>query len=473
MITTEELFELIEKYLFAFSSKEDAIKHIFNNDLNFYTKLDEKEIEKRINKNLIKYFRKQFESNKLPTLIKKYIKSNKLKRLSKNDMMFLDNIIIETEYEVTYEDLEKLLKIKQIEKYLKVAVKDEIELVEKLREFIELQESEEEVEEEEEEKEEEYDGADIEKLYERDAKRYELLTKEQERYYIKKYQEEDDPEAFDILVGSNQGLCKKVAARYEGRGLSKLDLIQEGNFGLMKCLKKFDLKRDTKLSTYAMWWIDQAMQKGIKDLGRTIRIPVHIIDSQDKLNRIENKFIATHGYEPTIEELVELTGFAAEQIKKLKDSDLKMVSFDKKVQTDDDSGSTLGEFIKSDIETPEELADIAADHDVLEGYLERLITDQNEKDGKREAQILRLRFGIELYNDESYRLIKKAGLEVKDKYILEDVAKMFGVTRERIRQLQNRGINTIIKYSIPYKRQLEVDDSIQYKKKKKNKKEEE
>lgn len=469
MITTEELFNLIEEYLFAFPSTEDAIKHIFNNDINSYTKLDEKEIERRVNNNLIKYFKKQFKSNKLPTIIKKYIKSNKLKRLSKLDMQFLDNIIYKTEYEVTYEDLEKLLNIKQISNYLKVSAKEELELVVKLRQFIKLQEAAEEEKEESveptqeksvEPTEEEYDGVNIEKIYERDSRRYKLLSREEERYYLKKYQEEDDKEAFDILIGSNQGLCKKIARRYEGRGLSKLDLIQEGNIGLIKCLEKFDLKRETKLSTYAMWWIDQSVQKAVKDKSKTIRVPVHVQDGQDKLNRVESAYMRKFGYEPTIEELAELSGFTKEKIKELKDSEFRMVSFDKKVQTDDDSGSTLGDFIKSEILTPEEILEEESEKELLNNYLERLAKDKNVGDGGRQEQIIRLRFGIELYNETTYELIRRAGFEVKDKYKLEDVGKIFGVTRERIRQLEAKAIKTLKKYGFSYKKELESNGKI-------------
>ena len=454
MITTDKLFELIDEYIFALPSKKEIIKHIFNNDIKSFTTMNQDEIEKKVNRNLLRYFKKQFESNKLPNIIEKYIKTKKSKELSKEDMSFLDNIIIETEYEVTYEDLETLLNIKEINDYLSSTTKDTIELVEKLRQFIEIQDEE---EKEDNTTTEEYDGTDIEKLYERDCKRYNLLTYEEERYYLKKYQEEKDFDAYDILVGSNQGLCKKIARKYEGRGLSKLDLIQEGNIGLIKSLDNFNLKRETKLSTYAVWWIDQAARKALRDKGKTIRIPVHVQEEQNKLRMVENKYIAEHGTEPTIEELSELSGFTFDKIQELRKNELKMVSFDKKVSQEDDDGSTLGDFIKSDIETPEEIIDKNAEKELIEGYLQRLANDSNEKDGARKAQIIRLRYGIELYNVETYEIIRRSGFEVKDKYILEDVGKMFGVTRERIRQLEGKAIITLGRYGVPYMRELLSD----------------
>ena len=469
MITTDKLFELIDEYIFAFPSKKEIIKQIFNDDIKSFTTMNQDEIEKKVNRNLLRYFKKQFESNKLPNIIEKYIKTKKSKELSKEDMSFLDNIIIETEYEVTYEDLETLLNIKEINDYLSSTTKDTIELVEKLRQFIEIQDEE---EKEDNTTTEEYDGTDIEKLYERDCKRYNLLTYEEERYYLKKYQEEKDFDAYDILVGSNQGLCKKIARKYEGRGLSKLDLIQEGNIGLIKSLDNFNLKRETKLSTYAVWWIDQAARKALRDKGKTIRIPVHVQEEQNKLRMVENKYIAEHGTEPTIEKLSELSGFTFDKIQELRKNELKMVSFDKKIQTDDDDGSTLGDFIKSDMESPEEIANKKADAELVEKFLQRLEKDPNVNDGKRSAQIIRLRFGLELYNEETYKLIEQAGFEVKDKYILEDIGKIFGITRERIRQIEAKTIRNLERYGVSFKRQLEngtFEEPISQKQKKKRK----
>lgn len=469
MITTEKLFKLIEDYLFLFKSKEDAIKKIFDGELSSYTTMSEEEVENKVSSNLSKHLRKEFEAKKLPSIIKKYIKT-KSKVLLKNDVSFIDNMIIESEYELSYYDIEKLLDIKEVKDYLEHNPKDESGIMEELREFEKLI-----IEEVQEETKDtsssNYVSSDNYALYRKDRKLYKLLTVEEERMYLKRYIEDKDPEAFEMLVCCNQGLCEKVAYKYQNRGLSILDLIQECNIGLIKCLDKFDLTRKTKLSTYAMWWIDQAARRAIADQSTTIRVPVHAREEQDKLDRIVSKFERENGREPTIEELVELTGFTKSKIEDIEKNRLRLVSFDKKIQTNDDDGSTLGEFIKSDIEGPEELSLKLSDYDLLEEFLEKLRTD-SKGGGARGEQIIRLRNGIELYNTETYRLIRNSNLELKDRYILEEIGIMFGVTRERIRQLERKATNRLKYYRRMYEREIEIisnDECSLYEKPKKRK----
>ena len=435
MITTEELFKLIENYLFAFSSKEEAIEVIFNNDIKSFTTKTPEEIEKEINRNLNKYFKKQFEDNKLIETVKKYIE-NSGKALSRKSMMFLDDILVNSEYDLTFEDIEKLLDIKELQVYLKASKNDKTSLVERIKEFQETQELEKELENIPEEA--YYDTSDIENIYFADISRYKLLTAEEERYYLKKYLEEEDAEAFDILVGSNQGLCKKVARIYLNRGLSFLDLIQEGNIGLIKAIQRFDLSRPTKFSTYAMWWIRQAIKVAISDYSRTIRIPRNLGDVQEKIKKLEEAYESETGETLTIKQLSELTGIREERIKDAKRFELRMISFDKPVKEDEDE-STIGDFMVSDIiETPEEIADKQAEHDTYELLFKILRESSNLTNPERSEQIMRLRMGIEVYNDETYRIIKKSGLPIKDKYTLEEVAQIYGITRERVRQLQEK-----------------------------------
>lgn len=444
MISTKELFKLIEKYIFAFPSKEDLIKVVFNDDIESFTKMKEEDIEKIINKNLSNYFKTLFENEELPKIVKEYIEKQG-KALSKKDMVFLDNIVINSNYELTFEDIEKLLEIKELSVYLKASKNDETSIVESIKEFQEIQELEKE-EDDVRPRNYEYDGEDIEEKYYSDISKYELLTAEEERYYIKKYQEEDDPIAFDILVGSNQGLCKKVAKMYKNRGLSLLDLIQEGNIGLMKALKKFNLNKKNKLSTYATWWIRQTIKRALYYDSREIRIPMHICEKQEKLNKIKAAFLMNNNREATMEELVELTGFSLETLKHIEKYDIKMSSLDKPVLNGEDDASVLGDFIKSDVQSPEETADKQAEHDVFDMLLTRLGNDKTITTAKKFEQVLRLRMGIELYNEETYKIIRTNKLELKNRYTFVEISKIYGVTHQRIEQIEKKAIRRIKRY---------------------------
>lgn len=475
MITTEELFKLIENYIFAFSSREELIKVAFNDNIDSFTTMDKETIEKKVNENLSKYFKQQFEEEKLIEIIKKYIET-KGRALSKKNVIFLDNILIDSGYELSYEDIQKLLEIKELVVYLNNAKKDETYLVEQIREFQELQEFEDEEEEHVVHK-KNYEGEDIQEKYYSDVSGYGLLSAEEERYYLKKFQKEEDPDAFDKLVGCNQGLCQKVAKKYKNRGLPFLDLVQEGNIGLIKALKKFDLSKKTKLSTYAMWWIRQSIKRALYDQSRTIRIPVHLIEAQEKISKETEAFTSEMGREPTLEEIRELTGLTIEKIKEAqKVSKIKMVSFDKPVNDEESDAATLGDFLTSDdMETPEEVEDIKSRRETLELLLKILREDKKFSPGPRTEKILRLRFGIELYNAETYRIIKRAGFPVKDKYILEEIGKMFGVTRERIRQIEAKGIDRLNFYARMRKLDAYSNEDIKFlqKKRKYKKKEKE
>ena len=447
MITTDQLFKLIEPYLFAFPSKEDVIREIFNDDIISFTTKTEEDIEKEINENLNNYFKKQFEDNKLVELTEKYIEAND-RALSRKNIIFLDEILANSEYEPSYEDLESLLEIPELKVYVKKTKNDKTNLVERIKEFQELQEFEKELN----KVSYEYDGDNIVDIYMADKDRYDLLTPAEERYYIKKYQEEGDHEAYDILAGANQGLCIKVAKMYLNRGLSLLDLIQEGNMGLIKAINRFDLSKKTKLSTYATWWILQAVKLAVRDSAKTIHIPRGLIDIQYKIKRVEETYSSKTKSEPSIEELAEIIGVSEKRIREAKKYDLTMVSFDKPIMNnDEDNDSTLGDFLTSDaIEAPEKGSEDQAEHEVYEFLLNKLIEKKGVTKPERTVQVIRLRYGSELYNEETYKLIKKYNLPFKEKYTLKDVGKIFGVTRERIRQLQAKGIDKMIDYTELY-----------------------
>ena len=451
-MSTDEVYKLIEDYIFAFSSKKEALDVLFNGEIDSYKELEKEEIEKLVNKNIITYFSQQFQKKKLVSIIKKYIRKNK-NNFDEKDINFFDNLIINCSYELTIEEVSKLSDIKEIKDLMEKDHKIKGIIIEAIKE---LEEDEKETIEEVSDKNSYFNG-DIYSLYNKDISKYKVMSAEQEIEYFRRYKEENDREAFDILVLCNQGLCKKVADKYIGRGLPKLDLIQEGNIGLMKAIEKFDPNLGFKLSTYSMWWIRQAIKRALYENSTTIRIPNHMRERQEKIALATNNYEKEYSKEPSIELLSTMTGLTKKEIKEAKKYDLKAVSFDKKVQTDEDDSSTLGDFIQSEIESPEELAMNKTDSEVLESLLERLCNDSSVKNGKRLAQIMRLRYGSELYNAESYMLIANANIELKDKYTLVDVGIIFGVTRERIRQLEEKTIRHLKRYGYSYKKQLDSD----------------
>ena len=439
MISTDELFNQIEKYLFAFSSKEDAIKYIFNNKIDSYTKLSEEEIETSINDNLTKYFKKQLKDKKLPELAKKYVKD---KTLTKEDISFLDSIIIGCDYEFTFDDLDEISNIKEIEKYIEDNPLDDTFLIRSIKEF----EGVDEITIEDEDTSELC--SDMFKLYKKDISRYEVLDAKQQKKLMRKYKKTGDADAFDKLVYCNQGLCISWAKKYMNRGVPLLDLIQEGNIGLIKGIELFDLNSKTKVSTYVTWWIRQAITNAVNEDSSTIRIPKSMKEKQKKIEKIENSFAEKNGRMPTIEELKELTGFTEKQIKDTKKYVVNIFSIDREIQTEDDNGSSYKDFIESDMEKPNETPERIERVKRLNEYLKRIGNDPKISNAKRVEQILRLRLGPDVYNAEVLRIIERVGLEYKEKYTLNELGMAFHLKGERIRQLAEKGLNALKRYGI-------------------------
>ena len=255
------------------------------------------------------------------------------------------------------------------------------------------------------------------RMYLKEIGRIPLLSSEEEMEISVRVAEGDE-DAKRILAESNLRLVVSIAKRYVGRGLLFLDLIQEGNIGLMKAVEKFDYDKGYKFSTYATWWIRQAITRALADQARTIRVPVHMVETINRLSRFQRQLTLELNREPTEEELAKKMHLSVDKVREVIKIAQEPVSLETPIGEEDDSH--LGDFVKDERSmSPEEFTV----HEMLKDEIFDVLLTLTE----REEQVLRLRFGLD---DGSCKT-------------LEEVGQMFGVTRERIRQIEAKALRKL------------------------------
>ena len=254
-------------------------------------------------------------------------------------------------------------------------------------------------------------------LFLNEAGRYALLTAAEEVELAKRI-ERGDKEAKDLMVNSNLRLVVSIAKKYQGHGLSLLDLIQEGIIGLIRAVEKFDWRRGFKFSTYATWWIRQAVQRGVANKSRTIRIPVHIVERETKISRAERDLITKLGRPPTEEEVAKAAKLPLKQVREVRQAARAVTSLDKPIGSEGDS--TFGDLFKDERSDFEEEVEVSLEQETLHRAVEKL--------PDREREVLRLRYGLD-------------GAE--EPKSLEEIGRRLGLTRERVRQIEGTALERL------------------------------
>ena len=255
------------------------------------------------------------------------------------------------------------------------------------------------------------------RMYLKEIGKVRLLTAFEEVHLAKKI-EAGDMKAKRMLVEANLRLVVSIAKKYVGRGMLFLDLIQEGNLGLIRAVEKFDYKKGYKFSTYATWWIRQAITRAIADQARTIRIPVHMVETINKLIRTQRQLLQKFGREPTPEEVAKKMKFSPEKVREVMKISQEPVSLETPIGEEEDSH--LGDFIEdSEVEEPSD----AASFIMLQEQLKEVLNTLND----RERKVIQLRFGLQDGHPRT----------------LEEVGREFGVTRERIRQIESKTLGKL------------------------------
>lgn len=263
----------------------------------------------------------------------------------------------------------------------------------------------------------EYGNGDPVRMYLREIGKVPLLSPEQEQEIAIRISN-GDPKAAVEMTEANLRLVVSIAKRYVGRGMQLLDLIQEGNLGLLKAVEKYDYTKGFKFSTYATWWVRQAITRALADQARTIRIPVHMVETMNKLTQHSRRLQQELGREPTLEELSQVMHMSPERINEIRQMCMEPVSLESPVGEEDDSH--LGDFIEDDSGSQPAEA-------VSQAMLRQQLMEILDTLSDREAKVLRLRYGLD---DGRPRT-------------LEEVGKEFNVTRERVRQIEAKALRKI------------------------------
>jgi RNA polymerase sigma factor (sigma-70 family) len=289
------------------------------------------------------------------------------------------------------------------------------------------------------------DDEDLVRLYLADIGRHPLLTKDDEARLARQIEDGSaaeaaltDPdtvvgpnerralrrqvrkgaEAHDLFVLANLRLVVSIAKKYQASGLPLLDLIQEGNLGLIHAVEKFDWRKGFKFSTYATWWIRQAVQRGVANKARVIRIPVHIVEREQKMSRAERELVAKLERTPTDEEVAEKSKLPLKQVREVRSAARAVASLDKPVGEDD--SASFGDLFASEEAAPDEQVEV----ELTEKALRAAVAELSE----REQQILNLRYGLD---------------RTADPKSLEEIGKIMGITRERVRQLEAEALRRL------------------------------
>jgi RNA polymerase primary sigma factor len=253
-------------------------------------------------------------------------------------------------------------------------------------------------------------------LFLNEAGRYPLLTAAEEVELAKKI-ERGDMEAKNRMINSNLRLVVSIAKKYQGHGLSLLDLIQEGVIGLIRAVEKFDWRRGYKFSTYATWWIRQAVQRGVANKSRTIRIPVHIADREQKIGRAERELVVKLGRPPTDEKISKASKISLKHLQEVRQAARAVTSLDKPIG--DDNDASIGDLVGVAEGGVEEEVEVSLTEDTLHRALENL--------PDREQEVLTLRYGLGKQEPQS----------------LEEIGRRLGITRERVRQIEGAALERL------------------------------
>jgi RNA polymerase primary sigma factor len=255
-------------------------------------------------------------------------------------------------------------------------------------------------------------------LFLNEAAKYPLLTAAEE-VELAKAIERGDKAAKDRMINSNLRLVVSIAKKYQGHGISLLDLIQEGIIGLMRAVEKFDWRRGFKFSTYATWWIRQAVQRGVANKSRTIRIPVHIAEREQKIARAERELAAKLERSPTDAEIAKVAKLSVKHVREARSAARAVTSLDKPIGNEGDAG-TLGELVATDEALPEEEVHVSLE----EATLRRAVADLPD----REREVVKMRFGM---NGDA------------EPASLEEIGRRMGLTRERVRQIEAQALQRL------------------------------